>query len=383
MRSTISRTGFVSLLSALVLTVSVMAQAQQQNRDQFFMVPTADNEIKIMGYNVENLFNAVHNPGKQDWTYMPRGSQGKINCKQNPSKNRVQECLETDWTTQKLQIRFQQIARVLAGQGSKPDVFGIAEIESEDVVAALGQFLGYDGYVFFDGPDERGIDQAILFSRRKLDLLKWDSVPASMNGQRPTRNILRAIFGIRDSKNKDVLAVMVNHWPSQGNPTPYRTFVAQQHMKAVDQIVAAYGPKAHIVSLGDFNTLEKERPNAIYDYLLNPKWPNSMVELQNLFQQTMGQMARLMPPATSYFPPDQQWSHLDRILVSKNFFDKQGLEAILESFRIVSPSFMLWKPNPQAPYGVPNRFNQRGGQTLHNMGFSDHLPVEFKFRYVN
>lgn len=359
-----------TLLILLFTPFTTLAQ------NSIYFQNTAPDEIKIMQYNVENLFNTVHNPGKKDYEFLPADNPEKTHCQQTPNST---ACLQTNWTKEKLAVRLNNLALVMELQGSLPDVLAIEEIESEDVVQMVARRLGYSNYVFRDGPDNRGIDTAILFNHRKLNLLKWDSVPVRLPNNKVTRDILVAVFSLVGHPEQ-ILAVMANHWPSLGSPNEFRIVAAQTLMSLIAQANRLYGQQdLNIVALGDFNTLEKDSPNPVYDYVANPNWSLRLYDSLALFTAYKFPWANQMPPGTTFYPKDMTWNQFDKILVSRSLLNQRGLEMIPSSFRIIAPPVMSrpLRENPQ--FLMPRNFNQFS-EDLRDQGFSDHYPVVLKLK---
>ena len=70
----------------------------------------------------------------------------------------------------------------------------------------------------------------------------------------------------------------MNHWPSQRNPIDERLTCAQTLAQNIDALSKAIGPSWSAVAVGDFNTLDTERPNAFFDVIHNQKWSNFLYD---------------------------------------------------------------------------------------------------------
>ena len=59
--------------------------------------------VKVVFYNVENLFDYSHDEGKRDWTFLPLGYPGKRRgCERISDRFFRQMCLETDWNRERI-----------------------------------------------------------------------------------------------------------------------------------------------------------------------------------------------------------------------------------------------------------------------------------------
>ena len=127
--------------------------------------------VQVMFYNVENLFDWTHAEGKNDWAFLPLNYPNKLEyCKAITNPFYRQRCLETDWHEKKFNIKLQQIKKVVTSGGKLPDILGVCEVENTFVVRRLAEHLGYTDYAFAEGSDPRGIDIALLFNKNNKQL---------------------------------------------------------------------------------------------------------------------------------------------------------------------------------------------------------------------
>ncbi|MGE0616758.1 MAG: endonuclease/exonuclease/phosphatase family protein [Bacteriovoracia bacterium] len=345
-------------------------------------IPVASNEIKIAAYNMLNLFDAQHDQGKEDYSFLPLGTPGKAEyCAQMSEGYYKKQCMETDWTEAKFQLKLRQIKKVLTAQGPLPDALAIEEIENENVAKNLAQVLGYDRYLITNSPDERGIDVALLYNQDKLTYIDHEEIQFSGSEfeTKPTRNILRVHFRLPGKANEGkVFAIYANHWPSQAAGPTKRVASAQYLKDAIDKYTQKFGKDKYLVFvMGDFNTLPNEKPNAFDDLIQSAKWENALVDVQNL-SMTRGNPNRDFMPPFSYFYRSGGWQKLDRFVVSKNLIDaKRGPSVMLDTFQIFVARFMC-KQDAKAGY-IPMDYNFSTTKEA-ELGFSDHLPIVVKLK---
>lgn len=336
------------------------------------------NQIKVMAYNVENLFNTIHDVNKNDFEFLPKSDPNKRYCARNSDDYYRIKCFKTDWTLPRLKLKLSQIIKVIRSQGTLPDVLALEEVEGLDVVKALAKALGFDGFLIQDGPDERGIDVALLYRTQNLKLINWDLIDLSRAMQNPTRGILRAHFQMRGKAQNQWLAVFVNHWPSQAKPATMRFLAAQILKNEIDRGMAVLGPKNyHVVALGDFNISETEKPNAFYDLLLNPLWENSLLDAKLLSDRSQNPMTGFFPPGTYYYKTKKTWNNFDRILLSKSLADRSTPRVVPQSFRIFAPPPLLIFDPGHKKY-IPWAYDHNA-DTVATAGFSDHFGVNVIF----
>ncbi len=367
-------------------TVDPRYEKRAQKRVVDFRVPVASNEIKIMDYNVENLFDAVHDEGKSDWEFLPANHPLKKNCESEGSFKKL--CYETDWTPARLDIKLRQIKRAVDAQGVLPDILTLEEVENENVVAMLAKELGFERFVVSNSPDERGIDVAVLFNETKIRLLNSQEKKLDL-GNTLSRNLLVANFELKGSATKEVLGVFVNHWPSQGKSSEVRFATAQQLKSFVDEQATKHSGY-HAVLSGDFNTIDADRPHPINEVILNTSWKMGFADVQILMDRSKNRKAVLeMPPGTYFYFGEGTWNRLDRFFVSQSLLGQgKGAKMVEDSFRVVAPEFMCRAYEYFSPahhlfqsviFGVPMGSNHNA-VTENEAGFSDHFPIVMKLK---
>ncbi len=341
------------------------------------------DHLWVMSYNVHNLFDAKHDTGKLDGSYLPLKHPKKEELCHQESRRFWRSCLATDWTEEKVTLKLSQMKRLFEIMGT-PDILALQEVENEAILKRLAQVLGYSYYVFFEGHDRRGIDTALLYKDQHVELL--DSVsraPYGENFGRPTRNILAAFFRVRNTG--DTMGVYVNHWPSQASDTEKRVHVSQHLSEFMAEDQKNWGPDLHAVVLGDFNTLDDEQPHPIRSVLME-KSPLALRDTLDWHQKSGD---RHFPLGTYFYPPLMEWNYLDRILVSKNLLDSRGLEADPNSLyvHVNEENSSTYTYSHHRSFnrgsviiGVPKRFNAR---TLRpeKAGYSDHFPISIRVRF--
>lgn len=338
---------------------------------------SGQNNLTIMAYNVENAFDVNHDEGKDDYTFLPKRFPGKEkHCYAQPIPYYREMCLNTDWTEDKAAVKIHQLKKMISANGL-PDLVGLEEIENATVVKNLADDLGYENFIVTDSPDARGIDVALMYNQDKLSYLDHEEIVLKpKEGQLKTRNILRVNFRV---KNRDaILGVYVNHWPSQQKPKEYRILAANALIKNLKAQQKEHGKDYYAVAIGDFNTTDRESPNAISDVLAKV-----MVDIQTYAEGLIKGKKEEELDGTYFYRANFRWERLDRIMISKNLVSKGDLQVDAESFTILKPSFGMrdyTEQKPKSPhYGktmrnvpIPYDFGSTDPRTA---GFSDHFPV--------
>jgi hypothetical protein len=378
--------------------------------------------ISISAYNLENLFDTIHDQGKNDYARLPKRWKDanpdimRRECERMSTPYYKKECYELDWSEEVLHKKLQNMGRSIRAMnnGKGPDILVVEEVENIKVLTALRDQtlfdLGYETVLLIEGPDSRGIDVGILAKfpvvDAQLHIVDLSSpVPQpttismeeslnpewSSNGQfmlqqaqsgGATRGILEATFKVGNR----MLTVFGNHWPSQAAPTEQRARAAWTLYQAASK---AYDLKRDVVALGDFNTIESENPNPFTQYLMNPRNPLQFMDASEEFSRRYGR-DHLAPGSHFY---QGKWSFLDRFFILKQSSGER-MENDWKGFGVNAPDFVLEnrRSTPPKPKGmdfdlfgdivgglvgdlipggkVPMRFDPGTGA-----GFSDHLAL--------
>ncbi len=364
------------------------------------------NNIYVMGYNVENLFDLEHtvenSVDKNDWQYLPMNYPGKLEgCRRaNTNKNgELHEryygyCITTDWNQEKLTTKLETIKKVVLHSGRTPDILGVSEIENDNVANQLAGVLGYEKFIITTSPDSRGIDVALFYLPQKVELVQvyeHEMLPPRYNGK-GTRNALVGVFKMKNGPENELLAMSMNHWPSQGNTDEVRLEVAKEVMMVLETMKSAYeaeGITLKIVMLGDFNVINSDIPHAFEDGLFSSEnWNVKVSDVEELHNQMV--KVHDNPPGTYYYGTDETWNKLDRFFVSEDLKDSDensGLRLDAYSYDIVVQDWMTYdfettleKSGVVQTLKVPNRFKHYNDD-LNELGVSDHFPVEMKIYF--
>ena len=341
--------------------------------------------LQVMSYNVENLFDSLHDAGKKDWTFLPRDTPGKQEaCNSEKSKHRRKECLDVDWTESRVDLKLSQITDVVTKNRTLPDFLGIVEIENSNVAGKLAKKLGYTEFEITSSPDERGVDVA-LFYKKENDIKKISRAEHVVPVDYPTRNILEVEFLIA---GKYPLTIFVNHWPSLANPDSWRVKAAEVLTSRMNEILKK-NPQMSFLAMGDFNTIDEGSPHPFKTVLLKD---NFLTDINQAFQEDKSideKLKKVRPQGTYYYPPKNQWNYLDHFFANKNLMQGSDLKIDLKSYEIYAPEFMTFDLENFTYVGgnktpikvrVSKRF-EPNANSKEEIGFSDHFPILVKLEY--
>lgn len=319
----------------------------------------ATQSVTVMTFNVQNLFDNIDDPGKDDKAYLP------IEAKQNDAHiaecNLIEvdswrdECLNLDWNDaaldHKLDVLAASIRQVNDGHGA--DIIAFQEVENASILNRLRTEklaeLGYQDAILIEGSDNRGIDVAFL---SKLPLagaatLHPLNLPEFPDREGDTRGVLQATFELPDGS---LLTGFSVHFPAPFHPTEMRV-AAYEHLSDLKTALPA---DHHAFAAGDFNTTSVEDAReGLLDKLARPHW-------------TLAQDVGCNDCKGSYFyHGDSTWSFLDMILFSPASGGKTTARIRGDSVQIANAY-----PPQRAENGTPERFRSETGT-----GVSDHWPM--------
>jgi endonuclease/exonuclease/phosphatase family metal-dependent hydrolase len=268
-----------SLTLALLLSL-VTGCAISFKKPHWDLPPKAEDEIGVMSFNVENLFDTVHDQDRNDFTYLPLMTKKvtpeyQKGCKENnDSAYRLNECLSTDWNELQLDTKLKNLTKVVLGvDGKGPDVLMLIEVENENVLNIWNkkylQDANYQTVGLLEGPDRRGIDVGFMsrypvVGKPILHPIPWKAENENdAKWMEQSRRILEVTV---KAPNGDPITFLVAHFPSQANPTYWRKQVSEFLAK----IMKEKGPNAMVVAGGDLNiTHEEESKEHIFRDILS------------------------------------------------------------------------------------------------------------------
>jgi len=305
--------------------------------------------LKVVFYNVENLFDTIDDKHKNDNEFLP-GS-------------------EKNWDSDKYFQKIGNLGNVLNSIDSVelPAIIGFCEVENREVLIDLIRYTPLTGspykIILEEGADPRGIDVALIFRSDRFSYLSHQAISGSK--QFRTRYILYVkLLG----PAADTLHLFVNHWKSryggEKETRPKRMENATLLRKVVDSLFAL-NTKTNILIMGDLND-EPDDESIILGLEALPMGRKPEAgELYNLFYKSFKE-----GEGTLWY---KNWDLFDQIIVSGNLLVKKrkNIPRILTPYGfIVKREWMLYENN----YGdqVPLRSYSRG---KYLEGYSDHLPV--------
>ena len=310
--------------------------------------PTERADFRIGFYNVENLFDTVDDPANEkDDEFLPTAAK--------------------EWTSERYQTKLTNIGLVMEGI-EFPELMGFSEVENKKVMEDLANsdLLKEQGYevIHIDGPDFRGIDNALLYKPTAFTVLETEAIEVRLPSRVSEFPTTRDILMVKGSLAEELVYVFVNHWPSRSGgeaaTSEKREFAAGVLRDAID-VILEDDPTANIIALGDFND---EPTNRSLVEGLKVKNQKAELTANDLFNCTVAALAA--GRGSYYF---DGWQMLDQIIVSGQLLDDNGLIKAADYFVYDDESVMFEHPTdglrPNRTYGGNEYFG----------GYSDHLAV--------
>ena len=336
------RRGLTALISILFLSNFSFAQLPNPQED--------GTGIRVMFYNVENLFHPTNDSIKNDDEFTKEGTR------------------YWSWNRYKEKISKSAKTAIAVGGWEPPAVIGLCEIEEirclEDLVndSPLERF-GYE-IVHQESGDNRGIDVALLYRPDHFELINYKANVLNFpeEGSRPSRDILY----VSGKVGKDTLHLFVNHWPSryggQLATVPKRNFAAKVLRAQYDSLLTL-NPNAHILAMGDFN--DHPDDESMKDIL---KAVKDTADLKNGALMNLIWQYEFKKGTHKY---QHEWGILDQFVASPGLMNSEGLSTPMDRAQIFDADYLL-ESEKDGVGKTPNRtyigFKYHGG-------YSDHLPI--------
>tara|TARA_R110002050_G_scaffold48356_3_gene112565 strand:- start:139819 stop:140793 length:975 start_codon:yes stop_codon:yes gene_type:complete len=306
----------------------------------------------IVFYNLENLFDTSDHPDKLDSDFTPNG--------------------RLKWTPKRYNSKLYKLASTIAKigldtTGRTPTLIGVAEIENKTV---LNDLLAVDnlkkenyGYIHYDSPDERGIDNALIYDQRFFQILSSEPIPLIVYNLDGNQDMTRDILYVHGKLNGEEVHVFVNHWPSRrdgGDETAYK------RLKATETIMSYMGDlekrfsNPNYIIMGDFN----DGPEALS--------VKKLVADKELFNP----MEKLLTPKRGSANYKFNWMLFDQIIISHSFLNYEKKTHSFNTSNIFDEHFLTefkgkFKGSPFRTY-VGRKYMG---------GYSDHFPVYIQLKF--
>ncbi len=336
---------FRIILAALFVVILSSAGAQKVNY-----------KVGLIGfYNVENLYDTIDDPIKNDAEYLPSGTK------------RYNSAIYLD--------KIGNLSKVLSQIGTdlSPDglsIIGVAEVENDSVMHDLAShpLMKSRNYqiVHHNSPDIRGVDVGMLYNPKYFTLISSEPLFVPLFDADGSIRYTRDILFVHGKYDGEELYVMVCHWPSRRGgeevSAPGRAKAASICRNKIDSLTRI-NPDIKIILMGDLND-DPVSPSVAK--VLGAKENKEKVQKGELFnpwfepyKQGIGTLAY-----------QDSWNLFDQIIVSSGFLPKEQNGFFFREARIFSKPWMLQ---------TEGRYKGYGKRTYdfdnYISGYSDHFPT--------
>ena len=342
-------------LLALALLMTVSANAQEKKYSLY----------GIGFYNLENLFDTCHDEGKNDYEYLPDG------------RNR--------WTGMKYTHKLRNMSRVLAEMGTDRlpmgcAVIGVSEVENAKCLTDLCNQEPLKArnfqFVHIEGPDQRGVDCALLYNPRLFEVRNVKLVPYIYRREEDSLRATRGFLTVSGTLADEHVTIIVNHLPSRFAESFYREEGGRQ-IRAVKDSLLKDDPKVKIFIMGDMNDDPQDKSMA---EALGAKRKIKDVEDDGLWNPFWDVLAS----GTGTLQYDGKWNLFDQIILSRSLLDMKVMKKTIDfkpsdidcsslryyRHQVFRRDYLFQK---EGKYKGNTLRTHAGGAWLD--GYSDHLPT--------
>ncbi|MBL6962997.1 MAG: endonuclease [Bacteroidetes bacterium] len=338
----------IGLIPLLNYSCQVLQNSEKDSQNDMRDIP-----FNILFYNVENLFDTLDDPHKNDNDFLPGG--------------------DYHWNSYRYFDKLNKISKVVlaAGKWETMDIIGLCEIENRKVLEDLIyhtplQKMKYE-IIHKESPDRRGIDVALIYSRQKFKPLYYDftAIDFPFDSSIKTREILY-VKGI--VAKRDTLHFFINHWPSRRGgkeaSEKRRLFVALTLKSRIDSIHQV-NPGSNILIMGDFN--DEPTDKSIHEYL-DAGFDILDLEQKELYNATY----QFQQKGKGSYKYKYEWNQLDQFIISSNMLsENNNMRLKLKDVELFSTDWLLTE---DTHYTGSKPFRTYLGPRYMG-GFSDHLPI--------
>ncbi len=313
-------------------------------------------KIAIAGfYNVENLFDTLNDPEKNDDDFTPTGASG--------------------YTGKVYRDKLSKLEEVLSQIGTdiNPDGFaflGLAEIENDqvlkDLVAQPKLVNRHLKFVHHDGPDVRSVDCGLLYNPRYFKVKSSQSLFVRFEQPDHSLHFTRDILWVTGLLGGDTVHVFVNHWPSRRGgeeaSAPGRASAASVAKHVIDSLMKI-DPNTKVVLMGDLND---DPTSASVKDVIKAKYKTSEVQPGDMYNPWQDFLKR----GIGTLAYQDSWNLFDQIMLSSGFLNKPQNGFYFQKAHIFNRNFMITKTGKYK--GYPMRTYDGA---IYLGGYSDHLPT--------
>ena len=321
----------------------------------------AQKKFSVYGvgfYNLENLFDTCHDEGHNDYEYLPEGTN--------------------KWTGLKYSHKLKNMSRVLSEMGTDklPGVgcaaIGVSEVENAKCLTDLCNQEPLKAknfqFVHIEGPDQRGVDCALLYNQKLFTVRDVKLVPYIYILPQDSMRATRGFLVVSGTMAGEHVTIIVNHLPSRGATSFYREEGGRQ-LRIVKDSLVREDPNVKLLIMGDMNDDPQDKSMA---EALGAK--RKINDVENEPGGLWNPWWDILASGTGTLQYQGAWNLFDQIIVSNSLLDRAGNKDYsslkLWNYHIFRRDYLFQK---EGRYKGNTLRTHAGGVWLD--GYSDHLPT--------
>ncbi len=316
----------------------------------------ANYKVAVVGfYNLENLYDTINDPSKDDEEFLPGGARL--------------------YNSEVYNDKLGRLAHVLSemGKDRSPDglaLVGVAEIENDTVLTDLVKQDRLKDrhwkFVHYNSPDVRGVDVGLLYNPKYFSVLNSAPLFVQLPGGSKEAFFTRDVLYVKGMLGQDTVHVFVNHWPSrrggEERSAPARAAAAMVCKKRVDSLTAL-DPNVKIIVMGDLND---DPISPSLTEVLKAKGKMEDVKAPEMFNPWVWYYKK----GLGTLAYQDSWGLFDQIVLSAGWLPKEQKGFHYYKANIFNQEFMVQKTGKYHGYAK----RTYDGNT-YNYGYSDHFPT--------
>ena len=316
--------------------------------------------VSLIGfYNLENLYDTINDPNKNDEEFLPNSTRqynGRIY-----------------WD------KLSRLADVISQMGTDitPDglaLLGVAEIENDTVLNDLVKQEKLKNrhlkYVHYNSPDIRGVDVGLIYNPKYFTPVYSKPLFVKLPGGAKDSYLTRDVLYVKGILDGDTIHVFVNHWPSrrggEERSMPGRAAAAATAKKVIDSLMAI-NIETKVLLMGDLND---DPISPSITKVLGAKGKMKEVGPGQLFNPWV-EMYRRGIGTLAY---QDAWGLFDQVIISHGWLNKEKDGYFYNKALIFNKDFFFFFTGKYRGYG-----KRTWDGNTYNYGYSDHFPVYVVF----
>lgn len=328
------------LILVLGLFLSLTCYAQEKKFELY----------AVAFYNQENLFDTIHDAGKNDYEYLPDGTM--------------------KWNSMKYKAKLKNMSEVISQLATDKlpmgaAVIGLSEIENRRVLNDLiaQPALAERGYeiIHYEGPDKRGVDCAFLYNPKMFHVTATKLAPYIYVND--TVHKTRGFLIASGEMSGERVHFIVNHWPSRAAASPAREWAGEQVRVLKDSLLNAE-PDSKVIIMGDMNDDPMDKSMSV---ALGAKRNPKDVGPHDLYNPWWDTLVKKGIGSLMY---RGKWNLFDQIVFSGNLLGDDRSTLKYYKNEVFMRDYLFQQEGKYK--GYPKR-THAGGVWLN--GYSDHLPT--------